>query len=113
MTSKRNIEKRIEKLEERIEQAEETMSVPGRIEKGSVDEDPDQRLRSGTIKQIVGLVEENSHETDKHPETASVERILDVAELVGIERSNAEHEVEELRRRGEVYEPVSDRLRRT
>lgn len=59
------------------------------------------------------LLAAHKHEADEYPEAASIERVLDIAELVGIERSNAEHELEKLRRQGEVYEPATDYLRVT
>jgi len=39
--------------------------------------------------------------------------VLDRAEETGTERSKAEHELEKLRRQGEVYEPQTDHLRTT
>ena len=113
MSSDSDIEKRIERLEERVERAEERMGVSERSETLASDDSLEQRHRLKSIKQIIELVEKNRHEADKYPEAASIERVLEVAELVGIERSNAEHELEKLRRQGEVYEPATDYLRVT
>ena len=41
------------------------------------------------------------------------EEVLERAEDVGMDRSKAEHEIEKLRRQGEVYEPSSGHLRTT
>ncbi|MFC7155807.1 LAGLIDADG family homing endonuclease [Halomarina halobia] len=64
-----------------------------------------QRDRIRDIKGIIGEVEV------EYDEGAPVEEVLDRAEAVGIERSKAEHEIEKLRRQGDVYEPQTDYLR--
>ncbi|WP_254543104.1 XRE family transcriptional regulator [Halomarina pelagica] len=64
-----------------------------------------QRDRIRDIKGIIGEVE------GEYDEGAPVEEVLDRAEAVGIERSKAEHEIEKLRRQGDVYEPQTDYLR--
>ncbi|MFQ3284491.1 minichromosome maintenance protein MCM [Natronomonas sp.] len=60
------------------------------------------------IKNIKSLIAEIESEYD---EGAPIETILDRAEEVGMERSQAEHEIEKLRRQGDVYEPTTDHLR--
>jgi len=48
---------------------------------------------------------------EEHAEGAPIDEVLDRAEAFGIERSTAEHEIEKLRKTGEVYEPQSGHLR--
>ncbi|WP_256030337.1 LAGLIDADG family homing endonuclease [Natronomonas aquatica] len=60
------------------------------------------------IKNIKALISEIEAEYD---EGAPVETVLDRAEEMGMERSQAEHEIEKLRRQGDVYEPTTDHLR--
>jgi len=62
------------------------------------------------IKNIKHLIEEIETEFD---EGAPVEEVLARAEEVGMERGKAEHEIEKLKQRGEVYEPSTDHLRTT
>jgi replicative DNA helicase Mcm len=64
-----------------------------------------QRDRIKNIKGIIGEVEE------EYDEGAPVEEVLDRAEEAGMERAKAEHEIEKLRRQGDVYEPTTDHLR--
>ena len=60
------------------------------------------------IKNIKALISEIEAEYD---EGAPIDTILDRAEEMGMERSQAEHEIEKLRRQGDVYEPTTDHLR--
>jgi replicative DNA helicase Mcm len=60
------------------------------------------------IKNIKALISEIESEYD---EGAPIETVLDRAEEMGMERSQAEHEIEKLRRQGDVYEPTTDHLR--
>ncbi|MFO7926203.1 MAG: LAGLIDADG family homing endonuclease [Halobacteriota archaeon] len=60
------------------------------------------------IKNIKSLISEIETEYD---EGAPIETILDRAEEIGMDRSQAEHEIEKLRRQGDVYEPSTDHLR--
>ncbi|MFP4625986.1 MAG: ATP-binding protein [Natronomonas sp.] len=60
------------------------------------------------IKSIKALIDELE---DEYDEGAPIEEILDRAESMGMERSKAEHEIEKLRRQGDVYEPQTDHLR--
>jgi replicative DNA helicase Mcm len=60
------------------------------------------------IKNIKTLISEIESEYD---EGAPIETVLDRAEEMGMERSQAEHEIEKLRRQGDVYEPKTDHLR--
>ena len=60
------------------------------------------------IKNVKGIISEVEQEYD---EGAPIEEVLDSAEAAGIERSKAEHEIEKLRRQGDVYEPQTDYLR--
>ncbi|MFB6082260.1 MAG: minichromosome maintenance protein MCM [Halanaeroarchaeum sp.] len=62
------------------------------------------------IKNIKALIEEIEPDFD---EGAPVEEVLARAEEVGMERGKAEHEIEKLKQRGEVYEPSTDHLRTT
>jgi replicative DNA helicase Mcm len=60
------------------------------------------------IKNIKGIIKELEQEYD---DGAPTEEVLDQAETAGIERSKAEHQIQKLRDRGEVYEPRTDHLR--
>jgi replicative DNA helicase Mcm len=60
------------------------------------------------IKNIKGIISELE---DEYEEGAPVEEVLARAETIGMERSKAEHEIEKLRRQGDVYEPSTDHLR--
>ena len=62
------------------------------------------------IKSVKSLISEIEGEYD---EGAPIDEVLDRAEEAGVERSKAEHEIEKLRRQGEVYEPQTDHLRAT
>ncbi|MFW5918887.1 MAG: XRE family transcriptional regulator [Halanaeroarchaeum sp.] len=62
------------------------------------------------IKNIKHLIEEIEVDFD---EGAPVDEVLARAEEVGMERGKAEHEIEKLKQRGEVYEPSTDHLRTT
>ncbi|WP_049998072.1 minichromosome maintenance protein MCM [Halococcus sediminicola] len=62
------------------------------------------------IKNVKALIADIESEYDSG---APVEEVLDRAEETGMERSKAEHEIEKLRRQGEVYEPQTDHLRTT
>jgi replicative DNA helicase Mcm len=62
------------------------------------------------IKDLLSLVEEIESEYD---EGAPVEVVIERAEEGGMERSKAEHEVDQLKQKGEVYEPRTDHLRTT
>jgi replicative DNA helicase Mcm len=62
------------------------------------------------IKTIKGLIEEIESE---YEDGAPIEEVLDRTDEVGMDRAKAEREIEELRRKGEVYEPRSEHLRTT
>ncbi|MFB6106625.1 MAG: LAGLIDADG family homing endonuclease, partial [Halobacteriaceae archaeon] len=62
------------------------------------------------IKNLRGLIAEIENEYD---EGAPVEEILSRAEETGMDRSKAEHEIEQLKQKGEVYEPSQGHLRTT
>jgi replicative DNA helicase Mcm len=64
-----------------------------------------QRDRIKNIKALISDVE------SEYDEGAPIETVLDRAEEMGMERSKAEHEIEKLRRQGDVYEPTTDHLR--
>jgi replicative DNA helicase Mcm len=66
-----------------------------------------QRDRIKNVKALIADIE------DEYDSGAPVEEVLDRAEETGTERSKAEHEIEKLRRQGEVYEPQTDHLRTT
>ena len=66
-----------------------------------------QRDRIKDIKQIVADIEA------EYDEGAPVDVIIERAEEVGIEESKAEHEIEKLKTKGELYEPTMDHLRTT
>jgi replicative DNA helicase Mcm len=83
-------------------------------ETGQFDADVVETGRSKTqrdrVKNIRSLIAEIEGEYD---EGAPVDVVLDRAEEVGLERSKAEHEIEKLKQKGEVYEPSTDHLRTT
>ncbi|RQH00727.1 cell division protein [Natrarchaeobius oligotrophus] len=62
------------------------------------------------IKNLKGLIADIEEEYD---EGAPVDIVLERAEEVGMDQSKAEHEIEKLKQKGEVYEPSTDALRTT
>jgi replicative DNA helicase Mcm len=62
------------------------------------------------IKNIKALIKDVGSEYD---EGAPVDEVLGRADEVGLDREKAEHEIEQLKRKGEVYEPRTDHLRTT
>jgi len=62
------------------------------------------------IKNLKHLIEELESEYD---EGAPVEVVVERAEEIGMETGKAEHEIEKLKQKGEVYEPSTDHLRTT
>ncbi|MEF8783787.1 MAG: LAGLIDADG family homing endonuclease [Haloarculaceae archaeon] len=62
------------------------------------------------IKDLLSLVEDIEAEYD---EGAPVDVIVERAEEAGMKPSKAEHEIEQLKQKGEVYEPRTDHLRTT
>jgi len=62
------------------------------------------------IKNIKGLTADIEEEYD---EGAPVEEVLDQSMLIGLNRQEAENELEKLRTKGEVYEPKEGHLRTT
>ncbi len=66
-----------------------------------------QRDRIKNIKQLISDVEE------EYDDGAPVDVVLDRADEIGMDRQKAEHEIEKLKQKGEVYEPSTDNLRTT
>ncbi|MEY7850362.1 cell division protein [Natrarchaeobius sp. A-rgal3] len=66
-----------------------------------------QRDRIKNIKQLIGDIEE------EYDDGAPVDIVLERAEEIGMDHSKAEHEIEKLKQKGEVYEPSTDTLRTT
>jgi len=62
------------------------------------------------IKNLKTLIEDLESEYD---EGAPVEVVIERAEEVGMEETKAEHEIEKLKQKGEVYEPQNNYLRTT
>ncbi|MFB6206165.1 MAG: minichromosome maintenance protein MCM [Haloglomus sp.] len=62
------------------------------------------------IKSLRGIIEELE---DEYEEGAPFEEVLEMAESNGTDRDKAEHEIEKLKQRGEVYEPSQGHLRTT
>ncbi|QLC33228.1 minichromosome maintenance protein MCM [Halarchaeum sp. CBA1220] len=62
------------------------------------------------IKNLKALIEDIE---DDFEEGAPVEEVLQRAEDAGTERGKAEHEIEKLKKQGEVYEPSNGHLRTT
>ncbi|WP_267641120.1 hypothetical protein [Haloarchaeobius amylolyticus] len=66
-----------------------------------------QRDRIKNLKQLISDIEED------YDEGAPVDVVLERADEIGMDRSKAEHEIEKLKQKGEVYEPRTDHLRTT
>ncbi|MFB6113294.1 MAG: minichromosome maintenance protein MCM [Halodesulfurarchaeum sp.] len=66
-----------------------------------------QRDRIRTIRQLIAEIE------DEFSEGAPIEEVLARAEEVDMDREKAEHEIDKLKKQGEVYEPTTDHLRTT
>ena len=64
-----------------------------------------QRDRIQNIKGIIGDIEA------EYDDGAPIDVVIERAEEVGIDESKAEHEIEKLKQKGEVYEPRTDHLR--
>ncbi|WP_232703190.1 minichromosome maintenance protein MCM [Halobacterium wangiae] len=60
------------------------------------------------IKNIKGLIKEIEQDFD---EGAPIEEVLDRAEEIGMDADRAEHEIEKLKEKGELYQPNKDHLR--
>jgi replicative DNA helicase Mcm len=60
------------------------------------------------IKNIKGIINELEEE---YEDGAPIEEVYERADAVGMERDKAEHEIEKLRRQGDIYEPTTDHLR--
>jgi len=66
-----------------------------------------QRDRIKNIKQLISDIEE------EYDDGAPVDIVLERAEEIGMDESKAEHEIEKLKQKGEVYEPSTNNLRTT
>ena len=66
-----------------------------------------QRDRIMNIKSLIETIEE------EYDEGAPVDVIVERAEEQGMDASKAEHEIDKLKQKGEVYEPKTDHLRTT
>ncbi|WP_435334576.1 AAA family ATPase [Haloarchaeobius sp. TZWWS8] len=66
-----------------------------------------QRDRIKNLKQLIGDIEED------YDDGAPVDVVMERAEEIGMDHSKAEHEIEKLKQKGEVYEPRTDHLRTT
>lgn len=64
-----------------------------------------QRQRVNTLKEIISELEQKSHAG------APVEEVLERATDEGIGSSEAEHEIEKLKQKGELYQPSNDTIR--
>ncbi|WP_255192935.1 cell division protein [Natronobeatus ordinarius] len=62
------------------------------------------------IKNIKGLIADVEEEYD---DGAPIDVVLERAGEIGMDESKAEHEIEKLKQKGEVYEPSTDHLRTT
>ncbi|WP_302082104.1 LAGLIDADG family homing endonuclease [Salinibaculum rarum] len=62
------------------------------------------------IKDLLSLIENIE---DEYDEGAPVDVIIERAEEAGMDSSKAEHEIDQLKQKGEVYEPQTDHLRTT
>ncbi|MFC6989998.1 LAGLIDADG family homing endonuclease [Haloplanus sp. GCM10025708] len=66
-----------------------------------------QRDRIKNLKHLIADIE------DDYEEGAPVEKVLERADEIGMDRSRAEDEIEKLKTRGELYQPKADHLRTT
>ncbi|WP_435360170.1 LAGLIDADG family homing endonuclease [Haloarchaeobius sp. DFWS5] len=66
-----------------------------------------QRDRIKNLKQLIGDIEED------YDDGAPVDVVMERADEIGMDHSKAEHEIEKLKQKGEVYEPRTDHLRTT
>jgi len=66
-----------------------------------------QRDRIKNLKQLIGDIEE-----EEYDDGAPVDIVLERAEEIGMDHSKAEHEIDKLKQKGEVYEPSTDSLER-
>ncbi|PSP92691.1 XRE family transcriptional regulator [Halobacteriales archaeon QS_4_62_28] len=66
-----------------------------------------QRDRVKNVKGIIADIEE------EYDEGAPIDVVIERAEEIGMDESQAEHEIEKLKQKGEVYEPSMDQLRTT
>jgi replicative DNA helicase Mcm len=64
-----------------------------------------QRDRVKNVKSLIGEIEE------EFDEGAPIEEVLDRAEEIGMDAEKAEHEIEKLKEKGELYQPNKDHLR--
>lgn len=62
------------------------------------------------IQNLKGIISDIASEYDKG---APIDVIIERAEEVGLDQSKAEHEIEQLKQKGEVYEPWTDHLMTT
>lgn len=86
-----------------IEEEEESQEFDADIVE--TDSAKEQRDRIQNIKAIISDIE------SEYDEGAPVDVIIERAEEVGVKRGKAEHEIEQLKQKGEVYEPRTDHLR--
>jgi len=66
-----------------------------------------QRDRIQNIKGIINDIE------SEYDEGAPIDVVVERAEEVGVDQSKAEHEIEQAKQKGEVYEPRTDHPRTT
>jgi len=81
------------------------VSTPIRFTIGNPD--LDQRERIKNIKQLIEEAQNDYHDG------APMEVVLERAADIGMDESKAEHEIDKLKQKGEVYEPSTDTLRTT
>lgn len=87
-------------------------------ETGQFDEDVMEKNTSKSqrdrIKNIIDVIaevgKESGVESGYGAPLAPIDKVLDRADELGMDRSKAEHEIDKLKQKGEVYEPRSDHL---
>ncbi|MFC4986853.1 hypothetical protein [Saliphagus infecundisoli] len=72
-----------------------------------LDEHRGDRERARATKDVISGLE------DSYDDGAPENEVITLLEYSGLSRSNAEHEIERLKQKGEIYEPSMDRLRTT
>ncbi|EMA14621.1 hypothetical protein [Haloarcula amylolytica] len=72
-----------------------------------VGEESSQRERIQNVKEIIADIE------DRFDAGAPVQQVIRDARRIGMDKSEAKHEIDKLKQKGEVYEPRTDYLRTT
>ena len=103
-----------EDVERGIDLIQASLNDVGVDENGNWDADIIEAGTSSTQRDRVRNIKEIIEELQKeYDDGAPIDEILMRAEEVGVEETKAEHEIEKLKKQGEVYEPSTQHLRTT